>query len=90
MSVKNESKEAITIDTSFFKLAESDGTIYETDSDNLMYVDSEQSFFLEKINPKLEKTGQVLFAIPEGAKNFKLQVQTGFWGTETGEISLVK
>ena len=90
VAVKNESKEAVTIDSSFFKLLEGDGTTYETDSDNLMYLDAEQNFFLEQINPKLEKTGKILFAIPDGVKDLKLQVQTGAFGTETGEISLAK
>lgn len=90
VKVDNRSKEAVTIDSSFFKLIEGDGTAYETDSDNLMYLPSEQNFFLKKINPKLAAEGQVLFAIPESAKDFKLQVQTGAFGTETGEISLAK
>lgn len=90
VAVRNGSKEAVTIDSSFFKLLEGDGTTYETDSDNLMYLDAEQNFFLEQINPKLEKTGKVLFAIPDGLKDLKLQVQTGAFGTETGEISLAK
>jgi len=90
VTVKNGSKEAVTIDSSFFKLLEGDGTTYETDSDNLMYLDAEQNFFLEQINPKLEKTGKILFAIPDGVKDLKLQVQTGAFGTETGEISLAK
>lgn len=90
VAVKNESKEAVTIDSSFFKLLEGDGTTYETDSDNLMYLDAEQNFFLEKINPKLDKTGKVLFALPAGVKDLKLQVQTGAFGTETGAISLAK
>lgn len=90
VSVKNESKEAVTIDSSFFKLIEGDGTAYETDSDNLMYLDAQQNFFLEKINPKLEKQGKVLFALPEGVKDLKLQVQTGAFGTETGLITLAK
>ena len=90
VTVKNESKEAVTIDSSFFKLLESDGTTYETDSDNLMYLSADANFFLEKINPKLEKTGQVLFAIPTTAKDLQLQVQTGAFGTEKGVISLAK
>lgn len=90
VTVKNESKEAVTMNTSFFKLIESDGTVYETDSDSLLYLDAEDSFFLEDINPKLEKTGKVLFAIPEGVTDLQLQVQTGAWGTQTGLISLVK
>lgn len=88
VNVKNESKEAVTLNTSFFKLVEGDGTVYETDSDSLMYIDAEESFFLEAINPKLEKTGKVIFAIPAGITDLELQVQTGAWGTEQGRISL--
>jgi hypothetical protein len=90
IAVKNESKEAVTIDSSFFKLLEGDGTTYETDSDNLMYLSSGANFFLEKINPKLEKTGQVLFALPASAKDLKLQVQPSLFGGDTGVISLTK
>jgi len=88
VTVKNESKEAVTIDSSFFKLLESDGTVYETDSDGLMYLDTNDNFFLEKINPKLEKQGKVLFAIPDGVTDLQLQVQTGAFGMEKGIISL--
>lgn len=89
VKVENKGKEAVMINTGFFKLVEADGTTYETDSDNLMYL-PEESFFLENINPKMSKEGTVLFAAPEGLKDLKLQVQTGFFGTETGEISLAK
>lgn len=90
VTIKNNSKEAVTIDSSFFKLVESDGTTYETDSDGLMYIDQEDSLFLEQINPKLEKQGKVLFAIPESATDFVLQVQADGLGIHTGEISLAK
>ena len=89
---KNESKDAVTIDSSFFKLLAADGSTYETDSDNLMYLPADKNFFLAKINPNLSKSGQVLFAVSAGAKpqDFKLQVQTGAFGTQTGEIALTK
>lgn len=90
INIQNNGKEAVTIDSSFFKLLESDGTVYETDSDSIMYIDSEKSLFLEAINPKLSKDGEVLFAIPTSAIDLTLQVQTGYFGTETGEISLVQ
>lgn len=91
-TVKNESKEAVMIDSSFFKLLAKDGSTYETDSDGLMYIDNNKNFFLEKINPNLSKQGMVLFAVPDGAKpqDFMLQVQTGVFGTETGKIALTK
>lgn len=92
VNVANNSKEAVTIDSSYFKLLESDGTVYETDSDSIMYIDSEKSLFLEEINPKLSKDGQLLFAIPVSVDTnaLTLQVQTGYFGTETGEISLTQ
>lgn len=90
VTIKNNSKEAATVDSSFFKLMEPDGTTYETDSDGLMYIDEEDSLFLEQINPKLEKQGKVLFAIPEGATEFVLQVQADGLGINTGKISLAQ
>ena len=92
VTVKNESKEAVLIDSSFFKLLAADGSAYETDSDSLMYVENSTNFFLAKINPNLAKQGQVLFAVPDGAQpgDFSLQVQTGAFGTEKGKISLTK
>jgi Domain of unknown function (DUF4352) len=91
-TVQNGSKDAVLIDSSFFKLLAADGSTYETDSDNVMYLDNDKNFFLAKINPNLSKKGQVLFAVPAGSKpqDFKLQVQTGAFGTQTGEIVLSK
>ena len=89
-AVKNGTKQAVIIDSSYFKLIAKDGSEYETDSDNIMYLDSSKNFFLEKINPNLSKEGQLLFAVPAGAKpaDFKLHVQTNLFGGDTGEISL--
>ena len=90
LTVKNESKEAVLIDSSFLKLIAPDGAKYETDSDTLMYVATDKNFFLQKINPNLSKQGTVIFSVPAGLTGMKLQVQTGAFGTETGEISLAK
>lgn len=84
VTVKNNGKESITTDSSFFKLIDGDieyspSTIITTDS----------SFFLyDGINPGLLKQGNVLFEIPEGKQDLLLNVQTGFWGTEQGQIKL--
>lgn len=84
VTVKNNGKESITTDSSFFKLIDGDieyspSTIITTDS----------SFFLyDGINPGLSKQGNVLFEIPEGKQDLLLNVQTGFWGTEQGQIKL--
>lgn len=54
-----------------------------------MILRSLSKFFLfDSINPGLTQTGNVLFEIPEKEKNFILNVQTGIFGTEQGEIKL--
>lgn len=90
LTIKNESKEAVMINMSFFKLIGPDGAEYETDEDSLMYVDAQKNFFLKNINPNLSKQGTVIFSVPAGLSGVKLQVQTGAFGTETGQISLTK
>lgn len=84
VTVKNAGKEAITTDSSFFKLNKGDvvyspSTIFTTDSKFFLY---------DGINPGLKKTGNILFEIPEASQDLTLTVQTGFWGTETGIINL--
>jgi len=84
VTVKNDGKESITTDSSFFKLNKGDvvyspTTIITTDS---------KFFLFDGINPGLAKTGNVLFEIPEASLDLSLTVQTGFWGTETGVIDL--
>ncbi len=92
VTVKNLGKEAITTDSSFFKLlvedmefeADSTATIYAGDNPNA-------NFFLESINPTLSLTGTVVFDVSQSvvdSSDLLLQVQTGIWGTETGVISL--
>lgn len=84
VTVKNIGKESITTDSSFFKLIDGDieyspTTIFTTDSTFFLY---------DGINPGLNKRGNVLFEIPEGVQDLILNVQTGFWGTEQGQIKL--
>lgn len=90
VTVKNNGKEAVTISDSFFKLLEDDGTEYSSDTAAAIYANQDGSFFLEQINPKTAKTGVIVFDIPETAKNLKLQVQTGLFGTEQESIELKK
>jgi hypothetical protein len=85
--VKNEGKEAITTDSSFFKLKSGDIT-YDADGTAAVYANEDNNFFLQKVNPGLENKGKVVFDIPADATNLQVQVQTGFWGTETGVINL--
>lgn len=79
------------LDSSLFKLLESDGTEYGTDSDNIMYIDSEKNLFLAKLNPKLSLQGQALFAVPDSlaVNDLTLQFSGGLFGPWV-KISLAK
>ncbi|KWX79459.1 hypothetical protein AMQ84_07010 [Paenibacillus riograndensis] len=84
VTVKNVGKEMITTDSSFFQLLKGEveynpSTLITTKGDYFLY---------EGINPGLAQTGNVVFEIPEDMKDFVLNVQTGFWGTEQGQIEL--
>lgn len=91
-SVTNVGNEAITTDSSFFKLKVGDKT-YEADSTAGIYANEDADFFLVQVNPDLTATGYVVFDVSDSVLNspeLTLQVQTGFWGTETGLIDLTK
>ncbi|KON86580.1 telomeric repeat-binding factor 2 [Sporosarcina globispora] len=93
VAVKNESKEAITTDSTFFKLKVGD-VEYEADSTADIYAnEAGGGFFLQKINPGLEFKGKIVFDVPAdvvSSKDLLLNVQTGFFGTEQGQIKLAK
>lgn len=87
VTVKNEGKEAITTDSSFFKLLSGDIT-YEADSTAGIYANDDADFFYQSVNPGIEQKGNIVFDIPKDAKDLTVQVQTGMFGTETGVINL--
>lgn len=93
VGVTNDKEEAITIDSSYFKLKTNSGTTYDpTTSGTVMMAmgNNASDFFLTQINPGLSKAGWVIFEVPKDleVKTTVLQCQTGFWGTETVEILL--
>lgn len=85
VTVKNGDTEMIQTDSSFFKLKAESGADY---SPSTIFVADDKYFAYEGINPGLALTGNVLFEVPSGLTGLELQVQTGFWGTETGVIKL--
>ena len=91
MAIKNEGKEALTIDSSFFKLL-GGGAEYTADATADIFAnEAGGSFFLQSVNPNLEFTGKIVFDVPEEIANgddVKLNVQTGIFGTEQGKINL--
>lgn len=93
VKIDNGKKEALTINSSFFKIKTKDGTTYEpTTSGQVMMAmgDDMGDFFLTQINPGLSKSGKVVFEVPTNVKLSEtvLQAQTGFFGTESIKINL--
>ena len=93
VTVKNEGKKAITTDSSFFKLKVGD-TEYEADATADPFVnEAGGGFFLQQVNPGVENKGKIVFDVPADVANSKdliLNVQTGFFGTEQGQIKIAK
>lgn len=89
VSVKNCGTEALTVSSDFFTLKNGENT-YECDSSASIY-DGDNSIIFETVNPDSTLTGNVIFDITQetiDSPSLQLQVQTGFWGTETGLINL--
>ncbi|MED4841567.1 DUF4352 domain-containing protein [Weizmannia sp. CD-2023] len=92
VSVTNKGKKAITTDASFFKL-KAKGKTYEADDVATTYANKDANFFLKEVNPDIENHGKVVFDIPAEltkSTDLKLNVQTGFFGTQQQTIALVK
>ncbi|KQL37101.1 DUF4352 domain-containing protein [Psychrobacillus sp. FJAT-21963] len=84
VTLRNDGKEMINTDSSFFQLKAGDIKY----SPSSILVADEKFFVFEGINPGLGLTGNILFEVPPSLTGLELQVQTGFWGTETGLIKL--
>lgn len=92
VSVTNNGNEELMIDSSLFNLINGEKE-YSADSTAGLYANQDVSFFLENINPDLTLTGNVVFDVTDeviASEELQLQVQTGFWGTETELIYLNK
>ena len=90
VTVKNVGSESITTDASFFKLVSGEKT-FDADSTAGIYANPNSGFFLEQINPDLSATGKVVFDVSDEVianPELLMQVQTGFFGTETGTIKI--
>lgn len=96
VTVKNNGDESITIDTELFKILDGDA---ENGADATASSTANASgsngndigFFLEELNPGNEKTGKVVFDVSGDtaqSDKTKLQVQSGFFGTQKANIKL--
>jgi hypothetical protein len=86
VSLKNIGNEPISTDSSFFEIHLGEKR-YSPSS--LLTIDDQ--FIYDGLNPDIQKAGRIFFDVPEevaNSKELRLNVQTGFWGTEQGEIHL--
>ncbi len=69
VTVTNESKQQVMIDDSNFKLKDAQGNIYDYSPDAAASIELSdfpgETFMGTTINPKISKTGKVVFEVPE-------------------------
>lgn len=91
VTVANNSNEAITVDSSYFKIVNGENT-YEPDTMAGTAANEDgMGLFLEQINPGSSRNAVVVFDVTQDVVDSaekQVQVQSGMWGTETGLINL--
>lgn len=92
LTILNGDKEERFVDSNMFKVNVGD-TEYSADTELDLYANEDgMGFFLETINPNIEKTGNIVFELPKQVKNPMLEVSSGFgWaGGQSKEIQLTQ
>jgi len=77
VTIKNNDTEGRVMDTTMFTLRDSQGNEYDADPSAFMYLDSQESFFLDNVNPGLARTGDIVFEVPAGLTGLSLEVDSG-------------
>lgn len=89
LTIKNTKKEAVTADSSFVSIVDSQGRKFESSTDVWEYVPTDQNLFLVQINPSMSASGVVIFEIPKDATGLQLSVgDLDIWGSKQGLINL--
>lgn len=95
VSVTNNKNEAVTFTSSYFKIVDGE-TVYEPDPTASTYRNQEVAsdntgLLIEEINPGSSRDAFIVYDVAPGvidSQTKQLQVQSGFWGTQTGIINL--
>lgn len=89
LTIKNNDKEARFIDSEMFRLVDTDGTEFSSNTEADMYINNgDLGFFMQEINPKMDMTGKVAFEVPADATDLQLQVSSGF-GWSGGKYEVI-
>lgn len=96
VTATNKGDEAVTIDSSYFKLMEGKKT-FEADDMASMSAnqddngDIKNSFFMQQLNPESKASGKIVFDVAPpvaSAKDLQVQAQEGMFGANTAIINL--
>jgi hypothetical protein len=89
MSFRNNDNQEHTLDNSFFKLTDENGTEFETshDGSTALELSDKPTLFLKQCNPHITKSGLIIFEVPE-KKVYDLHLSGGFWSGKTAVVKL--
>ena len=89
VTFRNNDKEEHTLDNSFFKLTDENGTEFEssTDGETALEMSGKPTLFLKQCNPNITKKGFLIFEVPN-KKVYDLHLSGGFWSGKTAVVKL--
>ncbi|PFY16422.1 DUF4352 domain-containing protein [Bacillus toyonensis] len=86
VTLTNNQKDAITVDTNSFKLVDNKGREFTSSVQGQTSFDlangGKTDFFLKQLNPGLTQTGKIVFDIPKDAEGLFLKASGGMTGKE--------
>lgn len=91
VTFRNNDNKEHTLDNSFFKLTDENGTEFEssTEGETALEMSGKETLFLKQCNPHITKSGLLIFEVPE-QKVYDLHLSGGFWSGKTAIVKLTK
>jgi hypothetical protein len=91
LTLRNDDNEQHTLDNSFFKLTDEQGIEFQSSSEGSTALDmsDQETLFLKECNPKITKSGFLIFEVPEKA-TYDLHLSGGFWSGRTAKVKLTQ
>lgn len=89
VTFRNNDNEEHTLDNSFFKLTDENGTEFSSSSDgsSALEMSGHETLFLKECNPHISKSGLLVFEVPD-EKVYDLHLSGGFWNGKTAVVKL--
>lgn len=89
VTFRNNDNEEHTLDNSFFKLTDVDQTEFSSSTEGVsaLEMSGQETLFLKQCNPKISKSGFLIFEVPE-KDVYDLHLSGGFWNGKTALVKL--